>query len=148
LKFLAQKLLRRWSLARPLASDADTTTLVAIAGLAYLNWLLDCLSLLAALAAVGASVPAQSVLLTYALAQLVNQLPLLPGGGGTVELSLALGFGAFGHTSGQVLAGILLYRVITCWGLVPIGWLAVAAESRRLARLDGWVARARSWARA
>jgi uncharacterized protein (TIRG00374 family) len=106
---------------------------VAIATFAYINWLLDCVSLVAALAAVHAGVPAESVLLTYALAQLVNQLPLLPGGGGTVELSLSLGFAAFGNTSGEVLAGVLLFRLITCWGLVPIGWLGVGLEGRSLA---------------
>jgi uncharacterized protein (TIRG00374 family) len=106
---------------------------VGIATFAYLNWLLDCLSLVAALAAVHASVPAESVLLTYALAQLVNQVPLLPGGGGTVEASLSLGFAAFGNTSGQVLAGVLLFRLITCWGLVPIGWLVVGLDGRSVA---------------
>jgi uncharacterized protein (TIRG00374 family) len=130
LKALLQKLLRRSSLTPPVGRGG-TRRVVAIAGFAYMNWLLDCLSLIAALAAVRADVPAESILITYALAQLVNQVPLLPGGGGTVELSLGLGFAAFGHTSGQVLAGILVYRVITCWGLVPIGWLAVAFDGRR-----------------
>src|SRR5262249_39262010 len=96
------------------------------------NWLLDCASLCAALAAVHADVPAQSIVLTYAIAQLVASLPLLPGGGGSVEISLALGFAAFGHTSGNVVAGVLLFRLISCWGLVPVGWLAVALEGRSL----------------
>jgi uncharacterized membrane protein YbhN (UPF0104 family) len=130
---VARKLGRRWSLTPPLAGSYCRRTLVAIATFAYINWLLDCVSLVAALAAVHAGVPAESVLLTYALAQLVNQLPLLPGGGGTVELSLSLGFAAFGNTSGEVLAGVLLFRLITCWGLVPIGWLGVGLEGRSLA---------------
>jgi uncharacterized protein (TIRG00374 family) len=75
-------------------------------------------------------VPLQGVLVVYALAQMVNQLPLLPGGGGSVELSLSLGFAAVGHTSGEVFAGVLLFRLISCWGLVPIGWLAVAIDNR------------------
>jgi uncharacterized membrane protein YbhN (UPF0104 family) len=110
--------------------------LAAVATLAYVNWLLDCGSLLAALAATHASIPAQSVLLTYALAQLVASVPLLPGGGGTVEISLALGFAAFCHTSDEVLAGILLYRLISCWGLAPIGWIAVAVDRHHLGRSD------------
>ena len=44
------------------------------------------------------------------------------------DVSLA----AFGHTSGSVIAGILLFRLISCWGLVPVGWLAIALEGRRL----------------
>jgi hypothetical protein len=31
-----------------------------------------------------------------------------------------------------VIAGILLFRLISCWGLVPLGWLAVALEGRRI----------------
>jgi uncharacterized membrane protein YbhN (UPF0104 family) len=61
----------------------------------------------------------------------VNQLPLpLPGGGGSVELSLSLGFGALGHTTGEVFAGILLFRLISCWGLAPLGWVVVAIDAR------------------
>jgi uncharacterized membrane protein YbhN (UPF0104 family) len=111
---------------------AGRRDIAAIGTLAYANWLFDCASLYAALNAVHASVPLQSIVLTYAIAQLVASLPLLPGGGGTVELSLALGFAAFGHTSGSVIAGVLLFRLISCWGLVPVGWLAVALEGRRI----------------
>jgi uncharacterized membrane protein YbhN (UPF0104 family) len=103
----------------------------AVAGaLACVNWLLDCAALCASLEAVHAHVRPEGILLTYALAQLVASIPLLPGGGGTVEATLVLGFAAFGHTSGSVLAGVVLFRVIGCWGLVPIGWLAVAADRR------------------
>jgi uncharacterized membrane protein YbhN (UPF0104 family) len=108
--------------------------LLAIGLLASANWLLDCGCLDAALHAMHASVPWHSVLLTYTLAQLVAALPLLPGGGGTVEATLILGFAAFPHSSGGVLAGVLLYRLVCCWGLVPVGWLAVLAENRTLLR--------------
>jgi uncharacterized membrane protein YbhN (UPF0104 family) len=102
----------------------------AVATAALLNWLLDCACLVASLEAVGAHVPARGVLLTYALAQIVAAIPLLPGGGGTVELSLSLGFAAFGHTSSAIFAGVILYRVIACWGLIPVGWLAIALDGR------------------
>jgi uncharacterized membrane protein YbhN (UPF0104 family) len=115
------------------APSLGRSDLAAIGGFASLNWLLDCVTLVAALAAVHAHVPAQSILLTYALAQIAGSVPLLPGGAGAVEVSLSLGFAAFGHTSGNVLAGVLLYRLISCWGLVPLGWLAVtSAGVRRL----------------
>jgi putative heme transporter len=123
---------RRFAPERAHRLSASRRDLAAIGALAYANWLFDCASLYAALAAVHAHVPLQSIVLTYAIAQLVASLPLLPGGGGTVEVSLALGFAAFGHTSGSVIAGILLFRLISCWGLVPVGWLAIALEGRRL----------------
>jgi putative heme transporter len=112
----------------------DRRSLAAIALLAVANWLLDCLCLYAALAAVHASVPLRSILLVYTLAQLVAALPLLPGGGGTVEASLLLGFAAFSPGTGSLFAGVLLYRLLSCWGLIPIGWLAVLGDARRLIR--------------
>jgi putative heme transporter len=109
--------------------------IAAIGTLAFGNWLFDCVSLYAALGAVHATVPFQGIMLTYAIAQVVASIPLLPGGGGTVEVSLALGFAAFGHTSGSVVAGILLFRIISCWGIVPVGWLAVALDGHWLPTL-------------
>lgn len=112
--------------------------LVTIAGLAFLNWLFDCACLLASLLAVGAHVPLRSVLLTYALAQVVASIPLLPGGGGTVEVTLSLGFAAFAHTSSAVIDGVLLFRLISCWGLIPVGWAAIGLGGRStLLRLRG-----------
>jgi uncharacterized membrane protein YbhN (UPF0104 family) len=131
---LARKVLGRLSLELPAGSTVGRSKLTAISVYAYLNWLLDCGCLVAALAAMRASVPVQSILVTYALAQIVANLPLLPGGGGTVEISLILGFAAFGQTSGNVVAGVLLFRVISCWGLVPIGWLAIALDRPGLRR--------------
>jgi uncharacterized membrane protein YbhN (UPF0104 family) len=123
---------RRFTPERANRVSASRRGIAAIAMLAYSNWLFDCASLYAALAAVHASVPLQGIVLTYAIAQLVSALPLLPGGGGTVEVSLVLGFAAFGHTAGSVIAGVLLFRLISCWGLVPVGWLAIALEGRQI----------------
>lgn len=100
--------------------------------LTWLDWLADCLALYASLMAVHATVPARGVILVYILAQLVAQVAVLPGGGGTVELSLAAGFAAFSGHHGTVFAGVLLYRFLACWGLIPIGWLAVLLDSVRM----------------
>ena len=98
---------------------------------AYANWLLDCAALYASLQALHAPVPARDVILVYVLAQLVAQLALLPGGGGTVELTLTAGFAACGQHHGTVLAGALLYRFLSCWGLIPLGWLGFILEQAR-----------------
>jgi uncharacterized membrane protein YbhN (UPF0104 family) len=102
---------------------------------AYTNWLIDCVALYASLQAAHAPVPARGVVLVYVLAQLVNQLAVLPGGGGTVELSLAGGFAAFGARHGSVFAGVLLYRFLSCWGLIPLGWLGFALEQAHANRI-------------
>lgn len=108
--------------------DVRARRLRTILFFAYANWLLDCAALFASLHATHAVPPARSVLLVYVLAQLVANVALLPGGGGTVELSLATGFAAFGQHSGSVLAGGLLYRCLGCWGLIPIGWLGFVLD--------------------
>jgi uncharacterized protein (TIRG00374 family) len=131
---LVARLIRRLAPQPQDHYSQDFRSLCAVAVLALANWLLDCACLYAALAAVHASVPVQGILLTYSFAQLVAALPLLPGGGGTVEASLLLGFAAFRHTSGSLLAGVALYRVLACWGLIPIGWLAVVSEGWHLPR--------------
>ena len=128
------RLARRLSLGSAERSLLERRSLIAIGLLGLANWLLDCGCLYSALHAMHAGVPPRSILLTYTLAQLVASLPLLPGGGGTVEASLLLGFAAFPHTAGSVLAGVLLYRLICCWGLVPVGWLAVLLENHPLVR--------------
>ena len=112
----------------PAGYSASRRGMLAIGVLALANWLLDCAALWAALTAMHASVPARSVLLAYTLAQLVASVPLLPGGGGTVEASLILTFTAFHHASAGVVGGVLLFRLVSCWGLVPVGWLAVALD--------------------
>ena len=71
------------------------------------------------------------MIVVYVLAQLVANVALLPGGGGTVELSIAAGFAAFAHHAGTLLAGVLLYRFLSCWGLIPVGWLAFVLDRAR-----------------
>jgi uncharacterized membrane protein YbhN (UPF0104 family) len=99
--------------------------------LGYLNWLLDCCTLLAALLAVHARVPWAGVLVAYSLGQLIANLPFLPGGGGTVEATLALGLVAVGGRTGPTVAGVILFRLISAWGIVPIGWGTWALSKRR-----------------
>jgi uncharacterized membrane protein YbhN (UPF0104 family) len=121
---------RRLAPGLPAGYSPERRPLVVTTALAFANWLLDCACLWAALAAVHADVPLRSILLAYTLAQLVASVPILPGGGGTVEASLILTFAAFQHTSAALVAGVLLFRVISCWGLIPVGWAAVALERR------------------
>jgi uncharacterized membrane protein YbhN (UPF0104 family) len=125
------RLTRRFAPPIPIAGAAPLPrTVIEVAALSVANWLLDLATLYLSLRAVGADVPLTGLLLVYALSQVVQSLPLLPGGGGTVEASLSLGFAAFGHTTGSVIAGVLLYRLISTWGLVPLGWTAIALDSR------------------
>ena len=90
------------------------------------NWLLDCGCLVASFLAVSGHVPWQGVLVAYCAGQLASNLPITPGGIGVVEGTMTLLLVAYGMHTPVALAGILLYRLISFWLLLPIGWAAVA----------------------
>jgi hypothetical protein len=69
--------------------------------------------------------PLTGLLLVYALSQVVQTCCCRPAVS-TVEASLALGFAAFGHNR-QRHRRRPIYRLISTWGLVPLGWTAIAS---------------------
>jgi len=91
---------------------------------ALLNWLTDCACLVAAILAVSGHVPWRGLLVIYALTQVAENLPITPGGIGVVEGALSLLLVAYGMPADTAVAAVLLYRIISFWVLVPIGWLA------------------------
>ncbi len=97
-------------------------TLMASLGAALLNWITDCACLVAAILAVAGQVPWRGVLVAYALAQVAANLPITPGGIGIVEGTLSLLLVAYGMPTGTAVAAVLLYRIISFWIFVPIGW--------------------------
>jgi hypothetical protein len=86
-----------------------------------LAWLTDVACLAAAFAAVGAAVPWSGLLLAYCAGQLAQMLPITPGGLGVVEGSLTLALVAFGGGQESTLAAVLLYRLISFWGVLVVG---------------------------
>lgn len=113
-------------------------------GMAMANWLWDAVCMVACIEALGFHVPWRGVLVIYGLTQISASLPITPGGIGVVEGSLAALLTAYGATSAQALAIVLLYRIVSFWGLVPVGWaawFAIALTERR-----GLRHRAHPWA--
>jgi uncharacterized protein (TIRG00374 family) len=100
------------------------------------NWLWDCAALVCAFLAVGSGVPWRGLLLAYGAAQLASNLPITPGGLGVVEGSLTVALVAYGGAHSATVAAVLLYRIISFWLLLPLGWAAtfgLAWRNRRLA---------------
>jgi uncharacterized membrane protein YbhN (UPF0104 family) len=89
---------------------------------ASLNWLADCGCLCAAFLGIGAPVPWRGLLLAYAAGQLVTAAALTPGGIGVVEGSLTATLVAYGAGDVSTIAAVLLYRMISYWLLLAIGW--------------------------
>jgi uncharacterized protein (TIRG00374 family) len=106
-------------------------------GAAAFNWGLDAVVMTSGLLAVGGPVPWRGVLLCYAAAQLLVELPITPGGLGLVEGGLVELLTRFHVPSARATAATLVYRAISYWFLLVIGWVAVswlAWQKRRAAR--------------
>jgi len=108
--------------AAPPEQTVAANHLVLLLVLGFLNWLFDAAALYAALVAIGQTIPVRGVVVAYTLGQLVSAIPILPGGGGTIEATMSAGLVVAGGTDAAVIAAVLLYRVISAWALVPLGW--------------------------
>ena len=127
-----------WRVRRTLA---ETTALartvsarrwIAVVALAILNWLTDVACLLAAVHAVGLTVSTSTVATAYLAAQLIRQIPATPGGIGVIEVSLILALTTAGAAAAPATAAVLIYRLLSCWTILPIGLLCWTAQNAAL----------------
>jgi uncharacterized membrane protein YbhN (UPF0104 family) len=63
----------------------------ASAGRTPVSALFDVVVLFAALAAMDRTIPVRGVVVAYTLGQLISAIPILPGGGGTIEATMSAG---------------------------------------------------------
>jgi uncharacterized protein (TIRG00374 family) len=102
----------------------------AMAGAAG-RWILDFLTLLAALEAAGAQPNLALTLLAYCAAQLLAQVPITPGGLGVVEAGMTATLALAGIPAGQAAAAVLAYRLASYWLQLPAGLVAWLLHRRR-----------------
>lgn len=98
------------------------------------NWLSDLSCLTISFFAVGVGVPWRGLLLAYGAGQLASILPITPGGLGAVEGSLTVALVTFGGGAESTVAAVLLYRLVSYWLMLPIGWVSwgtIALTGRR-----------------
>ena len=95
------------------------------------RWVLDYLSLLCALTAVGADPRPSLVLLAFGAAQALGTLPLTPGGLGFVEAGLTGTLALAGVPGGQAVVATLAYRLVSFWLPIPAGGVAAILHRRR-----------------
>jgi uncharacterized protein (TIRG00374 family) len=102
------------------------------AALAYaaLNWLTDLLCLAAATRALGLPIGVTTLAGIYLGVQIVRQVPLTPGGVGVVETALVAGLTAVGATAVSAAAAVLVYRLLSCWLIIPVGGIAALTLRR------------------
>lgn len=95
------------------------------------RWVLDYLTLIAALYAVGANPRASLVLLAFCAAQLLGTMPLTPGGLGFVEAGLTGTLALAGVGAGAAVVATLAYRLVSFWLPIPAGAAAAVVHRRR-----------------
>jgi len=118
---------------------------LACFGAAAVNWVLDCVVLIMGLLTVGASVPWKGILLSYAAAQVLVELPITPGGLGLVEGGLVEVLIRFHVPASLATAGTLVYRAVSYWLLLVVGWgaaLYLTLRNRRHTRAEAAAAAA------
>ncbi len=102
-----------------------------VLALGLANWLLDCLVLVACLEALHVSVPWRALLVIYGLTQISAAFPITPGGIGVVAGSLGALLHAYGLSGVEALSVVILYRILTFYVLVPLGWAVFGALELR-----------------
>jgi len=102
--------------------------------LSSLNWIASVGCLVAAILAVGANVPWATVLLTYCAGATASSFNLTPGGLGVTEAVLAAGLVASGLRPAEALGSVLIFRLVSFWLVVLIGWVIYSGLRRNSVR--------------
>jgi putative heme transporter len=124
---LPERLLRERDIVLRVLGSNRWEALLLAAG----RWVLDYLTLIAALYAVGAQPRASLVLLAFCAAQLLGTLPLTPGGLGFVEAGLTGTLALAGVGGGAAVVATLAYRLVSFWLPIPAGAVAAIVHRRR-----------------
>jgi putative heme transporter len=99
-----------------------------------INWLLDCACFAMMFPAIGAPIPWKGLLLAYGAGQLAATLPITPGGLGVVEGSITVALVAFGGPEASTAYAVLLYRIISFWMILAVGWLFIGQLALQVRR--------------
>jgi len=81
--------------------------------------------------AVGGELPFVQLGAVYLSAKLISGAAPVPGGLGALEAGLIAGCSGLGMPIGAAASAVLIYRLLTFWLVVPIGWVCLKmAETR------------------
>jgi uncharacterized protein (TIRG00374 family) len=129
---LPQRLLRERDSVTMVLGQRWWQALLLAAG----RWLLDYMTLLAALEAVNANPRPSTVLLAYCAAQLLGTMPLTPGGLGFVEAGLTGTLALAGVGAAAAVVATLAYRLVSFWLPIPAGGVAAILHRRHYGMED------------
>jgi uncharacterized protein (TIRG00374 family) len=127
LRDLPRRLIRERNEVRDVLGAHWWQALLLAAG----RWVLDYLTLLAALTAVHGTPRPSTVLLAFCAAQFLGTLPLTPGGLGFVEAGLTGTLVLADVPTGAAVVATLAYRLVSFWLPIPAGAIAAVIHRRR-----------------
>jgi uncharacterized protein (TIRG00374 family) len=81
--------------------------------------------------ALGGQLPFVQVGAVYLGSHLVASAAPVPGGLGALEAALIAGLSALGMPVGAAASAVLIYRLLTYWLTVPVGWLSLKVAEER-----------------
>lgn len=81
-------------------------------------------ALYASVQAVGAEIPIATATLIYVSGNAVGSIVPTPGGLGAVEAALTAGLTAAGVPAGEAFTAVILFRLVSFWLPIPVGWVA------------------------
>lgn len=84
----------------------------------------------ASLWAFGYTLPFSVLAITYLASNTVGSVVPSPGGIGPVEIALTAGLVAAGIPSGVALSAAIVYRLVTFWVPIPVGWFSLQRLQR------------------
>ena len=91
------------------------------------------LCLAACVRALGGALPIASIAVVYLTGSALGSAAPTPGGLGAVEVALSAGLTAAGLGNATALSSVLLFRLLTFWLPVPVGWIAFNYLQRKQA---------------
>jgi uncharacterized protein (TIRG00374 family) len=122
------------ALARIREIPLSARSTAAVVAIALGVWAGDFLCLLCSFTAVHAAVPWKGVLLAYGAAQAASSLPVVPGGLGIVEGSMAVILIAYRVARVPAIAAALAYRLVSFWLSIAVGWVTVGLIAYHIRR--------------
>ena len=105
----------------------DRQLLARVAAWALANWVLDAASLWVFLRAFGVSLDVDALIIAFGVVNVLQVIPITPGGLGIVEGAYALQLAAFGVPKTVATLGVASYRIGQYWLPTVIGGVLYAS---------------------
>jgi uncharacterized protein (TIRG00374 family) len=81
--------------------------------------------------AVGGKLPFVQIGAVYMGARVLASAAPVPGGLGALEAALIAGLSSLGMPAGAAASAVLIFRLLTYWMTIPVGWVALKIAQRR-----------------